>query len=779
MTITSKKNLNIEELEKLNLDPHGVSEELAKIFFEEVTDSLFYFDKLILGYKDMDESVHLQLGEFVNKRYLDPIDEGKSKPFKLVLLPRGSFKSSVVTIGYTVQSIVKNPNIRILIANEKLDNAKTFLSEIKGHFESNEILRNFYGDFISKFGWREDSIIVSKRTKNLKEPTVSCAGVEVVKVGMHYDLIIMDDLVSDQNSTTKEQIDKVKDFYRLALPMLEPGGEIIVIGTRWHFNDLYNHLIENEKHRFNYYIRGAYTEDKKLWFPNRLTEEFLQDQRRSQSSYQFACNPGEASIFMSDVSFKRIDDVKVGDSVVGWVTPSKGKKRLVPSEVLEVNSRIAEVVKIKFKSGREIRCTADHQWYTGRTESNNDTHKEYNEAKIGRKLRLVVEPFVDNRTEEEKRLSAWLGGMFDGEGGCSANASSIFIHQSFKNNPEVCNALENTFKELGYDYGVSRRYDKDTKAFYLRGGLQTKVRFVNECKPIKQFNIIRSIFTKCTNFAKEKDEVIEIIPDGKERVYALTTETGNYIAWGYASKNCQYLNNPIDDENASFRKDWIKYYSMKLGGKLIPQDSEAKEHYNLNQCRLYMHIDPATSDRKRGDFTAFIITAISPEDFVYVVYAKREKINLTQMIARIFELYKKFPNIKKILIEMQATQQMIKFPLFEEQKRRRIYLPIEEIQQSRMRSKGDRIIGLVPRFEFGTIFIKPDMVDLEDELLRFPVGQHDDLIDALSFGLAFWKKPGVYQKEEVPKLSFKRLLLDKKKSKDTFKSYMQKQAAIL
>lgn len=520
--MTKKISENKELSNEINLD-------LASILLDEITDSLYYFDREILGYHDMDKSVHLQLCEFVNGRYIEPGET--HKPFKLILLPRGSFKSSVVTIGYTVQSILKNPDIRILIANEKFDNAKDFLSEVKGHFEHNDKFRDLYSNWVSQFGWREDTITVPQRKKNLKEPTVSCAGVEVVKVGMHYDLIIMDDLVSDKNTTTKEQMDKVKDFYRLALSLLEPDGQIIVIGTRWSFNDLYNHLIENEKHRFNYYIRGAYNQDGSLWFPRRLTEEFLQDQRRSQSSYQFAC---------------------------------------------------------------------------------------------------------------------------------------------------------------------------------------------------------------------------------------------------------QYLNNPVDDESARFKKDWIKYYQVHLGGKLVPEIHEKeKEYYGIKNCNIYMHVDPATSDRKRGDYTAFIISAVSPDDYVYILEANREKINLTKLIDRIFEYYKKY-NPRKILIEMQATQAMIKFPLFEEQKRRRIYLPIEEIQHSWQKSKEDRISGLVPRFEFGTIFIKPDMDELEDELIRFPVGQHDDLIDALSFGLKFWKKPSVTKIDNIPAQSFMGILKSKKdKNKDTFKKYIEKQPRIM
>ena len=85
--------------------------------------------------------------------------------------------------------------------------------------------------------------------------------------------------MSQNNITTKEQMDKVIDFYKLALSLLELGGKFCLIGTRWHFNDLYNHIIENEGHKFNFLTQGAINPDGSLWFASRLTKEFLDDQR--------------------------------------------------------------------------------------------------------------------------------------------------------------------------------------------------------------------------------------------------------------------------------------------------------------------------------------------------------------------------------------------------------------------------------------------------------------------------------------------------------------------
>jgi len=734
-----------------------INMKLASEYADKAARSLFYFDKEVLGYKDMEEDTHLQLCEFVNDRYTET-EDGRGKPFKLILMPRGSFKTSIVTIGFTIQLLILNPNIRVLIANERFDNAKGFLLELKGHLENNELFRGMYGDLVGKKTWTSEEITVSTRTKNLKEPSVSTAGIGVVKVGMHYDIIIMDDLVSQENITTRDQMNKVVNFYRLALSLLNPGGRIIVIGTRWHFNDLYNFLLEEEKHRFDYFIRSAYNPDKTLFFPQILSKEFLDNQRKSQLGYIFACNPAEAPILMSDMSFKKIEDVSVGDSVVGWIKNGTKNRKLSPSKVLETNNRIADIVKIKLKSGRVVRCTPDHKWYTQRFEHN---RYEYAPAAVGHKLLFFADPFKKNLSGEEKRLSAWLGGMFDGEGGCSRDSSAIYIHQSRKNNPEVCEAIESTFAKLGYDYGVSYRKSKDTHAYYIRGGLQERIRFVNECMPVKKFNIIRTMFVRGRKFVKERDEIISITPDGREKVYALTTETGNYIVWGYCSKNCQYLNNPVDDETATFKKEWIHYYRM-TNKMLIPIEEEMTDetgkvkiipHFSMDDCNIYLTVDPAISQLKCGDFTGMIVGAVDPEDRKFILHAKRYKIQPKELIDEIFRLWKRY-NAMKVGIETNVFQKVLRFWLVEEMKRRKQYLPIVEINTSNTATKIMKISGLQPLFKFGTIYLLKEMVDLEDELLRFPVGQHDDILDALAQQMDLWSKPALNEHSEAPVGSF-------------------------
>jgi predicted phage terminase large subunit-like protein len=271
------------------------------IWKDYTLDNLFYFDKFILGYDaktrpekiGLEEDTHLDMCQFIEGRHLEE-DDREVKPFKLCEMPRGTLKSTAITVGYSIQRIVKNRNIRILILNAVFDNAKKFLDEIKGHFEGNQILTGLYGGeyggFVDNKNWRAEEIKVLGRTVNYKEPTISLGSPGVLKTGMHYDLIIMDDLVDDLNTRTKEGMDEIIKVYKLCLALLQPDGEIVVIGTRWHFNDLYNYIEKNERHRFNVYKRSCYREDGSLLYPQKLTKQYLEDQKKTFGPYLFSCN---------------------------------------------------------------------------------------------------------------------------------------------------------------------------------------------------------------------------------------------------------------------------------------------------------------------------------------------------------------------------------------------------------------------------------------------------------------------------------------------------------
>lgn len=170
--------------------------------------------------------------------------ESKTKR-KLIVMPRGTFKSSICCVAYPIWLLQTNPNLRILIDSEIFTNSKNFLTEIKNHLSS-ESFMTVFGPWQSNDNWTQTSITINQRTKNLKEATITCSGVGATKVGQHYDVIIGDDYNSDKNSANPEQRKKVVDHYRMNLSILEPEGTYVIVGTRYAADDVIGHILANE-----------------------------------------------------------------------------------------------------------------------------------------------------------------------------------------------------------------------------------------------------------------------------------------------------------------------------------------------------------------------------------------------------------------------------------------------------------------------------------------------------------------------------------------------------
>lgn len=189
-------------------------------------NDFYLFSKNFLGYKDLRIDVH---GQFIE------VFESKATR-KIVVMPRGTFKSTLGSVAYPIWRLLCDPNLRILLDSELYTNSKNFLREIKGHFQS-ERMTKFFGPQVGS-KWDEGEIIIKSRGVNLKEASITVGGLGTTKVGQHYDLIIGDDYNSPQNSETPEKCQKVIDHVRYCLNILDPGGEYLWIGTRYAERDV-------------------------------------------------------------------------------------------------------------------------------------------------------------------------------------------------------------------------------------------------------------------------------------------------------------------------------------------------------------------------------------------------------------------------------------------------------------------------------------------------------------------------------------------------------------
>lgn len=163
---------------------------------------------------------------------------------KMIIMPRGSLKSSLGIVAYAIFLLLRNPNERILIDSELYTNSKNFLREIKQHLESPD-LELLYGKFKSST-WNESEVIISQRTRAYKEASITVGGIGTQKTGQHYSVILGDDYSSPSNTNNAENAHKVVSHYRYNTSVLEPDGKYVIIGTRYSELDLIGHILSNE-----------------------------------------------------------------------------------------------------------------------------------------------------------------------------------------------------------------------------------------------------------------------------------------------------------------------------------------------------------------------------------------------------------------------------------------------------------------------------------------------------------------------------------------------------
>lgn len=243
----------------------------------------------------------------------------------MALMPRGSFKSTWLCVSVT-RDIILNPNIRILYGSETLPNSKKYLGMVRRSFETNDELRDLFGDFVAERAWREDEFTVRGRTDwSKKEPTLSCAGLGVTKTGMHYDKIYVDDPVGDSNRGTREAIEKVTDWFQMLLSIAEDvvdpdtgqtlsSTAIIVNGTPYDDGDVFGYIQEINKKLVEKQRAGEKVEPYRIViqpaedatggcpFPH-LTRDVLEQQKIEKGSRYYASQmlldpvPAEFALF--------------------------------------------------------------------------------------------------------------------------------------------------------------------------------------------------------------------------------------------------------------------------------------------------------------------------------------------------------------------------------------------------------------------------------------------------------------------------------------------------
>lgn len=181
-----------------------------------------------------------------------------------------------------------------------------------------------------------------------------------------------------------------------------------------------------------------------------------------------------------------------------------------------------------------------------------------------------------------------------------------------------------------------------------------------------------------------------------------------------------YQQSPVMDEGSYFSPEMIRTY---LPGEL-PQ-----------RLTYYSAWDLAISKNDRADWTVGLTVGVDEEDNIWLVDMRRDRMDSFEIVEAILDTYKLYP-ADMVGIEKSHVQMAIGPILEKRQAERNLYqMHIEELKPGN-RDKELRARAIQGRARQGKVFFPleaPWFLEMRSEMLAFPFGQHDDMVDALAW----------------------------------------------
>lgn len=183
----------------------------------------------------------------------------------------------------------------------------------------------------------------------------------------------------------------------------------------------------------------------------------------------------------------------------------------------------------------------------------------------------------------------------------------------------------------------------------------------------------------------------------------------------------QYQQQPVPEEGNMFRRAWVQSYAPA-------------EAYGFD--RIIQSWDTAGKTGQHNDYSVCVTVGLKASR-AYILDVYREKLEFPALKTRVIELAQRW-NAERVLIEEQSSG----IALIQELKSVGFYKAFA------IKPKGDkvqRLIGITTMFESGQVLLPHSAPWLDiylHELCAFPLGRHDDMVDATTQVLAWIREFG-------------------------------------
>ncbi len=323
-----------------------------------------------------------------------------------------------------------------------------------------------------------------------------------------------------------------------------------------------------------------------------------------------------------------------------------------------------------------------------------------------------------------KGREAQLRGLIDG-----ANRPDLIILDDVEDDELVRSENRRNDVEEWFNAAVLPSLDPASGQLIIIGTVLHEASLLNR---VINHSIYTDFVSKRYAALFEQDGQLTALWPERFSVEALTKIKESYINRDQLPKfYMEYLNNPIPVESAKFKSEFFQYFET------LPEP-----HTDLIY-EVYIDLGGG-STKATADYTSMVVIAIDKHNniFVHDYVNERTGTDTNEILNHMFALFGKY-HPHKFIIEKTVATNMLESSLRGDMIRRNIHLNVEYVNPTKGSSdrrgnmsdgKYQRIAAMEAAFKLGVIKIRPWMTELKDQLLSFPRGSHDDLIDALAYG---------------------------------------------
>ena len=204
-----------------------------------------------------------------------------------ILAPRDHGKTFLCSFAYPIWQAIRIPNGSGFIFSASAPQAERILFDVKNEIENNPKLQWLYPND-PKRRWSSSFVKLANGHR------IYARGFGTKVRGGHPNWIDCDDVLGDQTAYSETvRLKEIEFFYTAISNMVVPGGQILVVGTPLHCDDIYGELSKNARYAFARF--KALNDDGQPLWAARYSKAALLAKREEIGTVRFAreqqCEP--------------------------------------------------------------------------------------------------------------------------------------------------------------------------------------------------------------------------------------------------------------------------------------------------------------------------------------------------------------------------------------------------------------------------------------------------------------------------------------------------------